>query len=219
MRHSLAKLLIAVLALSFSSVASASHSHHMSGLFKLMAGGAVAVGIMNIANRCKYGVVDSTVTDPVTGIGNPGKVCASAPSSNGGYSDYTDEQINVITKSTKELNKNMNKNGEPKQKGCARHHIIPEFDNKISENEDMRGILKKCNIDINDAINGVNLPYKDDAECQGARHGPLHTDKYYRALAEIILPSYDAFRCGEIRNNLRSIKQDLMENKLNSNGY
>lgn len=113
----------------------------------------------------------------------------------------------------------MTKNGELSQKGCARHHIVPEFDDKIRENEGIRQNLKSCGIDINDAINGVNLPYKDDADCKGARHGPLHTKEYYYAILRTITKGFTDAGCDGTRDALREIKEDLINNRLNNNGY
>ena len=111
----ISRILVALLLVSYF-VAPKAAEHHMSWEFKAIGAGLLAAGIIHTAGHCKYGLVDSTVTDPVAGISKPGKVCASAPSSDSNNSDYTEEELKVITKSVDKLNRNMTKNGEPRQK-------------------------------------------------------------------------------------------------------
>ena len=72
------------------------------------------------------------------------------------------------------LARNLAKAGKPVEKGVeACHHIVARTAGKADE---ARAALKKFNIDIDAAENGVGLS-KDI-------HGKLHTDKYYEAINE-----------------------------------
>lgn len=64
MYNRLGSALLALLMFFSACTANAAHEHgHSIPIFKIMGGGLVVAGIMKMANRCKYGVVDSTITD------------------------------------------------------------------------------------------------------------------------------------------------------------
>ena len=217
LRH-VSKILVALLLASYF-VAPKAAEHHMSWEFKAIGAGLLAAGIIHTAGHCKYGVVDSTETDTVTGISKPAKVCASAPNSEGGYSDYTDKQLAEITIANAELDKNMKEAGEPKKDGCARHRIVPKAHKLIDENKDSRKMLEDCIININDAINGVDLPYRSDADCEGTSHIDLHSKKYYRAIYYALLKAKNSNGCEGIKSTLKELKQNLKSGILGKNGY
>jgi uncharacterized protein RhaS with RHS repeats len=91
---------------------------------------------------------------------------------------------------TKELKKNMNKANQElertkgyqnrawhKEKGSAAHHIVAGDDMRAKP---ARNILRKHNIDLNSAENGIYLKHMDSNSKQpGAYHRVIHTDKYY----------------------------------------
>lgn len=130
-------------------------------------------------------------------------------------------ELLLLKAKTKELRKNLAANGEQAKKGCAAHHIVPRADNRSFLNgapQEAREILGACDIDIDSAINGVYLPYEDDAQCSGAKHVDLHTESYYRA---VVTALRSALRggCDKVRSRLSGLKDDLKAGRLTKMGY
>lgn len=64
----------------------------------------------------------------------------------------------------------------------AAHHIIAGADKRAVE---LRVILQKYGIDINDAVNGVFLPTEKGAS-EAAYHRSLHTNLYYENVQDLM---------------------------------
>ncbi len=124
---------------------------------------------------------------------------------NGHPTDLIYEKSNTL-----KLRKNLLAAGEPSAKGCAAHHIVAQEDKRKSA-ADSREILDQCNIDIDDAINGVHLPHNKNAECAGANHRTLHTDNYYDYVVGVLKVALFS-GCGSVKDNLSDIKTDLLNN-------
>lgn len=119
----------------------------------------------------------------------------------------------LLKSQTKELRKNLAANGENDKKGCAAHHIVPRKEGRSWAKKDAdlaRGVLGSCGINIDAAINGVYLPYNDDAECDGANHRNLHNGDYYAAVASFLLRAQRR-GCGEVEKQLGEIKNMLRQ--------
>ncbi|MDP2759904.1 MAG: AHH domain-containing protein [Sideroxyarcus sp.] len=140
-----------------------------------------------------------------------GAQCQSAPPK----ISLKDKAALLLQKSqAKELRKNLKSAGEDDAKGCAAHHIVPKNENRDwakDDAKDARDMLDSCGIDIDDAINGVYLPFNKDAECEGANHRRLHTKAYYGEVAKRLLKAALG-DCGEVENQLSKIKSELRQN-------
>lgn len=115
---------------------------------------------------------------------------------------------------TKELRKNLQAAGEDESKGCAAHHIVPQNEKREWAKDDAnkaRQVLNSCDIGIDDAINGVYLPFNKDAECDGANHRKLHTSRYYREVARLLLNAASK-SCDEVKRELGEMKSKLRLN-------
>ncbi len=112
--------------------------------------------------------------------------------------------------STLKLRKNLLAVGEPSAKGCAAHHIVAQEDKRPTA-LDSRELLEQCNIDIDDAINGVHLPHNKNAECAGANHRTLHTEKYYTYVYQLFRRAFPS-GCEALKGELSGIKRDLLNN-------
>lgn len=120
----------------------------------------------------------------------------------------------LLKSQTKELRKNLAANGEEEKKGCAAHHIVPKNEGREwakKDADDARSVLDSCGISIDDAINGVYLPYNNDAECVGANHRKLHTSKYYKAIGAL-LGKASVNGCSRLRDQMQNIKNELQRN-------
>ncbi|MBU2793101.1 hypothetical protein HAQ01_06820 [Acidithiobacillus thiooxidans] len=105
--------------------------------------------------------------------------------------------------------------GDPRPgSGCAAHHIVPSNEGRYFAKDIVKetaGILSKCGIKINDAINGVWLPQNKDSACYGAYHPSLHNSRYYQYLKNSIMEAYinaDSREegCANVRRALATIK-------------
>ncbi|WP_424409890.1 RHS repeat-associated core domain-containing protein [Pasteurella sp. PK-2025] len=107
------------------------------------------------------------------------------------------------------LGRNLESAGIVRLKNMAAHHIIPVKD-QYGLLVDAHAILRKYNIDINDAVNGVFLPtYKNtDSVISGILHSGSHPKRYLSSINSRIL-SADIFggKQGVISelNNIRNI--------------
>lgn len=126
-------------------------------------------------------------------------------------------ELALLKSQTKELRRNLAANGEKESKGCAAHHIVPKNENRDwakEDVEDARGILDSCGIGIDDAANGLYLPFNDDAECEGANHRKLHTKLYYEVISRALVNAFSG-GCDQVQSQLKEIKNALRQNTLN----
>lgn len=124
------------------------------------------------------------------------------------------EALLLLKSKTTKLRKNMKAAGETEKKGCAAHHIVPQNENRkwAKENADLsRLVLNECKIDIDDAINGVYLPFDENAKCEGANHNKLHSIEYYDEVAFRLLLAFKS-DCDQVKNQLQKIKIELKQN-------
>lgn len=171
----------------------------------VIAGGVIVAGAAMVVNAKKRRCAATA-----DGISD-GSQCNNAPPKIG----LKDKAALLLQKSqTKELRKSLKAAGEDGDKGCAAHHIVPKNENRKwarDDAEDVREILSNCNIHIDDAINGIYLPFNQDAECVGANHRKLHTMDYYRELVRRL--ARGALNdCHDVKNELREIKKELRQN-------
>lgn len=120
----------------------------------------------------------------------------------------------LLKAKTAKLRKNLAANGEKAQKGCAAHHLVPQDENRDWARDDVesaRSVLDACGIGVDDALNGVYLPFNKDAECEGANHRKLHTKIYYSTV-KALLATAAHNGCGEVEVRLNEIKAALRSN-------
>ncbi|PPC84635.1 MAG: hypothetical protein CTY38_00895 [Methylotenera sp.] len=132
--------------------------------------------------------------------------------------DYTLTERALLAKSTLKIRKSMSDHGEPNQKGCDVHHIVPEKSTAYELNSETRNYLKKCNIDLNSYKNGVYLPSTSEPECKGSQHKSLSTDFYFKHVHDDIALAYTKNGCNGVEEALVNIKQDLKSGRLGLNG-
>ncbi len=108
--------------------------------------------------------------------------------------------------------------GGPPEKpdGCDAHHIVPQKEGRAWAKEyadTARNILKKCNIGINSAENGVYLPNgkTNNSQCEGTSHKEVHTQDYYKFLAKSLEDAEREGGCDEVSNQLNKIKELLIK--------
>lgn len=104
-------------------------------------------------------------------------------------------------------------------KGCEGHHIVPQKDKRsfaLPYADDLRYILKDCNIDIDSVENGVYLPKKgaQNPECEGKFHSDLHNEPYYRQVFDYLNEAKNQNGCSGVKDTLRFIKDNLSAGKL-----
>jgi len=208
-RTSLAVLLISLIASNFAKAANDEpHENKPDLTDQILFGvlrGAAKITVHGIANECNKPENRNepncmAVGNLKGGINNAKESARSAA-----------EDLVYLKSETKELKDNLKKSGELKAKGCAAHHIVPQNDQRAAS-DNARRILKACKIDINDARNGVYLPYKESAACTGANHSKLHTNRYYNYVAEILLNAMNNNGCESVIDELSSLKNQLRSN-------
>ena len=141
----------------------------------------------------------------------------------GGATRYIcDRQINawqhngrfgLHARSTYKLEQAMKAAGEPKPgRGCALHHIVPQYEASTKEAAAARELLSICKIDINSSDNGVWLPdTKIETACAGRYHRNLHTAAYYRDIFERLSATHKESGCDGVRDELSEIKMWLQK--------
>ena len=206
-------------------------AHPILGVMALGAGGEVV-----------HKVVDHSAVVPVLAVGTVGALVGGAVILHKYHCRITGISNNVrrwtcdgvegahpwkqeakdlyILAKTRELRKNMHiAYGYPMTiKGCAAHHIVPPDDGRYPNAEDLRDILKRCDIGLNDAINGVWLPYVETgAHCKGVYHPGLHGNSsgYYQKVLNRLNTEYERGAdqeesCANVRDELGRIKENLM---------
>ena len=124
------------------------------------------------------------------------------------------KDLHLERSNTAKLEKSLEAAGESRPKGCAAHHIVPQNENRPwakDPADKARSILEQCGIDINSAENGVWLPAKPWAECEGEWHPSLHTKAYYKDIADKLKRSFKKNGCEGVRQTLTDIKNALSE--------
>lgn len=97
----------------------------------------------------------------------------------------------------------------------AAHHLIPAKDKAAQA---ARDILAKHGIDINDAINGVYLPTKNNTSLnQGIEHNGRHPKSYAETVNDLIRNADTRGGKKEVINELNDIKNKLQNAPRNSN--
>lgn len=210
--------LIIVLLAVFCLSPAAAHA----GLFKqavkhpFLTGAAVVAGAAIATHAGKQNCAKGSGTDGMPGSeeSGGGNQCQGA----GPKVSLVDKaELALLKSQTKELRRNLAANGEKESKGCAAHHIVPKNENRDwakEDVEDARGILDSCGIGIDDAANGLYLPFNDDAECEGANHRKLHTKLYYEVISRALVNAFSG-GCDQVQSQLKEIKNALRQNTLN----
>lgn len=126
-----------------------------------------------------------------------------------------DAVLATQTFKTRELVKNMKNAGKGSPpEGCAAHHIVPREHKPSWARVTLaraREVLAQCQIDIDDAVNGIYLPHRPDAKCKGADHNKVHNREYYEALLQMLLEGRSEQGCRGVRHALEDM-HDLLEN-------
>ena len=98
-----------------------------------------------------------------------------------------------------------------KEKGSAAHHIVAGADPRAQA---ARDILKKHNIDINDARNGIFLKHTSRSSKQaGAYHREIHTNKYYDHVNNVLTRADAAGGKQAVKKALNKLRDDLLFNR------
>lgn len=193
-----------------------------AGLFKqavkhpFLTGAAVVAGAAIATHAGKQNCAKGSGTDGMPGPeeSGGGNQCQGA----GPKVSLVDKaELALLKSQTKELRRNLAASGEKESKGCAAHHIVPKNENRDWAKEDVddaRGILDSCGIGIDDAANGLYLPFNDDAECEGANHRKLHTKLYYEMISRALVNAFSG-GCDQVQSQLKEIKNALRQNTLN----
>ena len=84
----------------------------------------------------------------------------------------------------------------------AAHHIVAGNDPRA---EEARDILDSFDIGINDAENGVFLPYTELGDA--AYHPSLHTDVYYDTTTQMLQKATSQEKAIDILRNIKSMLQ------------
>ncbi len=94
-------------------------------------------------------------------------------------------QIGLGNRHSRELARNLVLAEKPRPTDHAAHHIVPWDDGRFLEAVKARKLLKALDIKIDEAVNGVWLPYK--ANISGATYHPsVHTGVYYREVVRLL---------------------------------
>ena len=144
-----------------------------------------------------------------------------------GYVQDTNNSIDIFGLScTKELKKNMNKANRElrknegymkrawhKYKGSAAHHIVAgDHSNQAAQRA--RDVLKRVDIDINSAHNGIYLKHMDPNSKQpGAYHRIIHTKEYFENVAQRLESAEMLGGRALVKAELELIRNDLLFNK------
>lgn len=111
----------------------------------------------------------------------------------------------------------MEKNGTPRPKDSAAHHIVPET---AKGAKPARDILKKHKIDVNGADNGVFLPNRNNTDgMSGILHNGKHPDDYISAINNRIESADIRGGKQEVINELGRINDILSSANRNSSWY
>jgi A nuclease family of the HNH/ENDO VII superfamily with conserved AHH len=87
--------------------------------------------------------------------------------------------------STRDLRRNMRKDGKTIPEGHAAHHIVPKEDGRFPEAKEARKILEDFGIDLDSSANGIALPYRPGIG-EGTYHPSIHNGEYYRNVVTLL---------------------------------
>ena len=112
--------------------------------------------------------------------------------------------------SSRKLTRNLKKAGinKPKDYKAAAHHIVAGGDPNAAKS---RTILERFEIGINDASNGVFLPYEKNAPTNAVYHTSLNTQEYNAKVHEML--QYAESR-EEVLSILERIRDLLLQGKF-----
>jgi RHS repeat-associated protein len=87
---------------------------------------------------------------------------------------------------SKALSNNMTKSGTPRPANSAAHHIVGDTAKLAAP---ARGVLAKHDIHVDDAINGVFLPNRNnvDSSVPGILHNGKHPNSYFENVNQLII--------------------------------
>lgn len=177
----------------------------------VLTGAAVVAGVAIAHQASKPACGNGAGSDGMLGAESGDARCVGT----GDKVGLTDKaELALLKSTTRKLRKNLAANGEKDSKGCAAHHIVPQDESRDWAKDDVdyaRQILADCGIGIDDATNGVYLPFNKDAECDGANHRKLHTRIYY-ATIRLLLSNARVNSCDQVETQLREIKEALRRN-------
>ncbi|WP_110875986.1 RHS repeat-associated core domain-containing protein [Franconibacter helveticus] len=116
-----------------------------------------------------------------------------------------------------QLSAAMEKNGTPRPKDSAAHHIVGETSKRAKP---ARDILKKYKIDINGADNGVFLPNRNNIDgLPGILHNGKHPHSYFDAVNERIIVADQLGGKQAVIEELGSIREILSNAERNASWY
>ncbi|EKO3627868.1 AHH domain-containing protein, partial [Vibrio metschnikovii] len=127
------------------------------------------------------------------------------------------EWVDPLGLTSCQLSKAMEDNGIPRPKDSAAHHIVPETSKSA---QPARNVLKKHEIDVNGADNGVFLPNRNNTDdMPGILHNGRHPDAYLDTVTERILDADIRGGKPEVVNELENIRKILSNAERNSSWY
>ncbi len=115
-----------------------------------------------------------------------------------------------VSRPSRILGRNLEKAGRPRPPDHATHHIVPFKEPRFPEADKAREILKRFNVDLNDAANGVWLPNKPSIG-QGTYHGATYGQPYYEQVLDRLR---DAESREDVIRILERIGRDLSNDTL-----
>jgi RHS repeat-associated protein len=125
-----------------------------------------------------YREVGRFVTQDPIGLAGGDNLYRYAPSAIG--------WIDPLGLCSKALSNNMVKSGSPRPLNSAAHHIVGDTAKLAAS---ARAVLAKHDIHVDDAINGVFLPNRNniDSSIPGMLHNGKHPHSYFENVNEIII--------------------------------
>lgn len=115
------------------------------------------------------------------------------------------------------LAKSMEKAGTPRPANSAAHHIVPET---AKGAKPARDILKRHDIDINAAENGVFLPNRNNTDgLPGILHNGKHPDEYLDAVNQRILDAHNFGSKQGVLDELQLMRETLLSADRSASWY
>jgi len=134
-----------------------------------------------------------------------------------GYVHNPTSWVDPLGLTSCQLSAAMEKNGTPRPKNSAAHHMVPET---AKGAQPARDILNKHGIDINGANNGVFLPNRNNTDSlSGILHNGKHPDDYISAINRRIENADIRGGKQEVINELGGINDILSGADRNSSWY
>ena len=119
--------------------------------------------------------------------------------------DATSTAVKKVSKaSSRKLAKNLEKAGisKPKDYKAAAHHIVAGGEPEAARSKE---ILESFHIDINDASNGVFLPYEKGAPTKATYHPSLNTKVYNQNVYKMLKNAKSREEVIEILGKIRDM--------------